>query len=114
MPMAFDVRMTGYARHRLSETVSFIQHVCGNALYATKLLNATRDVVEQLKTQEGFRIVDHDISDLVGEVVYRVRIGKYKLVYRVKPEQKAILIFLFMHESQPLNDEIVISYKGDS
>ncbi len=112
--MAFDVRMTGYARHRLSETVSFIQHVCGNASYATSLLNATREVLENLKTQEGFRIVDHDISDLVGEIVYRVKIGKYKLVYRVKSEQNTILVFLFMHESQPLNEDIVISYKTDN
>ena len=100
--MAFDVKMTAYARHRFSETISFIQYVCGKASYATNLLNATRDVLENLKTQEGFRIVDHDISDLVGEIVYRV-----------KSKQNTILVFLFMHESQPSNEDIVICYKAD-
>lgn len=74
--MAFDVRITNYARRQLSNTVDFIQDVCNNESYAINLLNAVHDVLEDLKTRERFRIVDHDISDLVGETVYKARIGK--------------------------------------
>ncbi len=109
--MAFDVRMTNYARCRLSETINFIQYVCSNESYATTLLNTIRKVVENLKTQERFRIVDQDISELIGETVYRIKIGKYRLVYRIKPEYDLILIFLFMHESQPLDENVLFSYR---
>ena len=110
--MAFDVRMTAYARHRLTETIGYIQYVCGNAPYAASLLNAIQDALKDLETQEHFRIVDHDISDLVGEAVYRIKIGKYKLVYRVKPKENVILVFLFMHESQSPDNSIFASFEG--
>ena len=112
--MAFDVRITGYARHRINETIDFIQYVCNNKEYAASLLEAISRVLEDLKTQERFRIVDHAISDFVGETVYRIRIGKYKLVYRVIPEKDTVLVFMFMHESQSLSSAAVASFRDES
>ena len=114
LPMAFDVRVTAYALRRLGETVDFIHNVCGNGSYAKRLLGAVQEAVGNLEAQEGFRIVDHDISDLVGETVYRVKIGKYKLAYRVKPEQSVVLIFLFIHEAQPLGEDVIVSFNSEN
>ena len=113
-PMVFDVRMTDYARHRLNETIDYIQYVCNNGPYAATLLSAVSGALEKLKTQEHFRIVDHAASELVGETVYRVQIGKYRLIYRVKPEENQILVFAFMHESRPLDDDAIVSYRNAS
>ncbi len=112
--MAFDVRMTAYARHRLNETISYIQYVCGNPTYATKLLHAALASVKKLETQESFRIVDHTLSDFVGETVYRIKLDKYKIVYRLKQDQGIVLIFLFMHESHPLDEAIFASFKSEN
>ncbi len=50
----------------------------------------------------------------MGETVYRIEIGKYKLVYGVKPREDVILVFLFMHESQSLDNSIFASFYAHS
>ena len=59
-------------------------------------------------------MVDHEISERVGETVFRVKIDKYKLVYRVKEDEGIVLVFMFMHEAQPVDQSLPVGYKSEN
>ena len=112
--MAFDVRLLRSAQRRIEETIDYIRYVCSNEAYAKNLYETVLTVLKKLKTQEGFRVVDHEISELVGETVFRVKIDKYKLVYRVKEDEGIVLVFMFMHEAQPVDQILPVGYKSEN
>lgn len=112
--MAFDVRLLRSAQRRIEETIDYIRYVCSNEAYAKNLYETVLTVLKKLKTQEGFRVVDHEISELVGETVFRVKIDKYKLVYRVKEDEGIVLVFMFMHEAQPVDQSLPVGYKSEN
>lgn len=110
--MAFDVRLLRNARRSLEDTFDFLHYDCNNRAYAVELYEAVIDSLKRLRVQRGFWIVDHDASELVGETVYRVKIGKYKLLYRIKPEESKILVFAFVHEAQELGSGVLLSFRN--
>ena len=112
--MAYDVVFASSAARRLDETIDFLKFVCCNAKFSTKLLDDVKAEVLNLRTKEGFHIVDHAVSDFVGETVYRIRLGSYRLVYKVDRTNNRYIIFLFMHDSQPLDISVMRDYESAS
>ena len=102
--MAFDVVISRRAVSRINSAIRYIEDSCDNRAYAKRLYNAIERFITELKTSEGFRIRDQAASNLLGQDVYRIRVGKYKLLYLVNGEAGAVVVFSFLHQAQDLNE----------
>lgn len=110
--MAFDVVVTSSATRRLKDTINYLRFVCCNYGYAKSLFNEVEVAKRELEAKNGFHIVDHTISDFVGETVYRIKLGRYKLVYRIDEVNSHYVVFLFIHESQPLDVSVMRDFES--
>lgn len=110
--MAFDVVLANSAARRLDETANFLQYVCCNSEFATALLVGVKTSIIKLGAKEGFHIVDHTVSDFVGETVYRIKLGRYKIVYKIDEPNNRYIVFLFMHESQDLDVSVIRDFES--
>lgn len=110
--MAFDVAVTPSAAKRLKDTINYIRFVNGNDNFAKILYSEVSAAKQELETKTGFHIVDHAISNFVGETVYRIKFGSYKLVYKIDRANNRYIIFLFIHESQNLDVSVVRDFES--
>ena len=110
--MAFDVVVTSSALRRLNETIGFLRFVCCNDSFAESLLDEVEVARQGLETKTSFHIVDQSVSEFVDETVYRIKIGHYKLIYKVDKTSARYIVFLFMHESQDLDVSIMRDFES--
>lgn len=100
--MAFDVVISNRAASKINATVNYIEEVCSNRHYAKQLYAAIEKSILDLEVKECFHIRDRAASDLLGQTVYRISLGKYRLLYMVSTTANVVLVFSFFHEAQNL------------
>ena len=110
--MAFEVVFTTDAAERLEKTANYLQYTCQSPKLASELYDCVSAEIVKLRTKTGFHIVDHVVSDFVGETVYRVRMGRYKIVYKIDESSNRYVVFLFMHESQNLDVSVMRDFES--
>ncbi len=106
--MASKVVVSDRAILKINTTVSYIENVCNNRTYAKRLYEAIEDCILGLETKEGLHIKDQAVSSLLGKDVYRIKLGKYRLLYLIDAEKSTVLVFSFLHEAQDF-EAIVLS-----
>lgn len=114
LPMAFDVFASDPVIFKIRATINYIEDVCLNPCYAKELYAAIKESIVTLKTKEGFHIRDQNASELIGQDIYRIKLGKYKLLYEIDREKSIITIFTFLHESQDLESILLSDYPNES
>lgn len=100
--MAFDVVVSRRAASKINAAISYIEDLCSNRPYAEQLYRAIERSIIELEQSAGFRIRDQAASELLKQDVYRIKLGKYKLLYVVDDGKKTIVVFSFFHQAQNL------------
>lgn len=113
-PMAFDVVVSNRAFYKIKAAIGYISDTCLNWSYARQLYKSVERSIVELETKESFHIRDQEASTVIGQDIYRIKLGKYKLLYRIDREKHVITVFSFLHESQSFGAVILSDFQNDS
>lgn len=111
--MAFRVRFTTPALRRLKNSISYLNDVLCQPGTARRLHESVLEFVEELEGDPRFLVVDHEASQLVGECLYRKRIGRYKLLFMKDSAAEEFVIVSFIHDLQDARAFLAREYEDD-
>ncbi len=114
LPMVFKVVVSDRVTSKIDATISYIENVCYNRPYAKRLYEAIEESVLGLETKTCFRVRDQEASHLLSQDVFRIKIGKYRLLYTVNDCESVVTVFSFFHEAQDLEPVIVYDFASAS
>ncbi len=108
--MASKVVVSDRVAFKIEETVHYLENACNNRRYATQFYKAVEESILGLETKEGFHIRDQEVSALIHQDIYRIKLDKYKLLYTVNTNEGIVVVFSFFHESQDFKTIILSDF----
>ena len=112
--MAFNVVVSNRVASKIDATVSYIENVCYNRSYARRLYEIIEESILELETKEHFHIRDQEASHLLLQDVFRISLGKYRLLYTINSHESVVTVFSFFREAQDLETIIVSDFTSAS
>ncbi len=113
-PMIFDVVVSSRAATEINTTITYFEDVCHNRSYAKTFYEEVKHVILELETKENFHIRDQEMSKLLGRDVYRIRLGRYRLLYQIDRSKGLVTVFSFFHEAQNLEPLVASDYSNQN
>ena len=108
--MAYDVLLSKRAEARLDRSIAYITDVLCSPAAARRLIDSFDLALDSLKTNPPFFVVDKQTSEDLGRIVYRKKLGKYRLLFCVDEAKQQVLVFSFVHELQDAREFVRQDY----
>lgn len=108
--MAYDVVLSKRAEARLDCSIAYITDVLCSPAAARRLIDSFDLALDSLKTNPSFFVVDKQTSEDLGRIVYRNKLGKYRLLFCIDEAKQQVLVFSFVHELQDAREFVRQDY----
>lgn len=95
---------------RFERSVAYISEVLCEPSAATRLADGFQLALNQLKDARKFRIIDTEVTELVGEPVFRIKLDNYKLLYTVNEDDNRVTIETFAHDRQDISRVVATDF----